>query len=149
MLRAKDIMTREVITVQLSTTVEELARLLTEHRISGAPVVNDRGDLIGIVTEHDLISRNKRLHIPTIMRLFDAYIMLESPGTIEKEINRMAATAVRDIYTKEVLTVAEDTTVEEIATIMAEKRVYLLPVVEGASLRGIIGKIDVVKGMAK
>lgn len=149
MLRAKDIMTREVITVKPSTTVEELAKLLTEHRISGAPVVNDRGELIGIVTEHDLISRNKRLHIPTVMRLFDAYIMLESPGTIEKEIKKMAATAVGDIYTKEVITVTGDTTVEEIATIMSEKKVHLIPVVEGKTLQGIIGKIDVVKGMTK
>lgn len=149
MLRAKDIMTREVITVRPSTTVEELAKLLTEHRISGAPVVDDRGDLIGIVTEHDLISRNKRLHIPTIMRLFDAYIMLESPGTFERELKKMAAATVGDIYTKEVVTVTGETTVEEIATIMAEQRVYPIPVVEGTSLRGIVGKIDVVKGMAK
>ena len=71
-----------------------------EHKISGVPVVDDNENLIGIVTENDLISRDKRLHIPTVMRLFDSFIMLESPGRIEKEIKRMTAITVNDIYTK-------------------------------------------------
>ena len=69
MLKAKDIMTRNVTTVRAATTIEDLARTLMEHKISGAPVVDDNGNLIGIVTENDLISRDKRLHIPTVMRL--------------------------------------------------------------------------------
>ncbi|MBI3592475.1 MAG: CBS domain-containing protein [Nitrospirae bacterium] len=149
MLKAKDIMTGEVTTVKPSTTVEELARILMEHNISGAPVVNDKGDLIGIVTENDLISQNKRLHIPTIVRLFDAFIMLESPGRIEKEIKKMAAVTVDDVCTKDIITVGEDNTVEEIATIMSEKKVHLIPVVDGKKILGIIGKMDLIKGMTK
>ncbi len=149
MIRAKDIMTTGVITVGPATTIEEFARMLAEHKISGAPVVNDNGDLIGIVTENDLISQNKRLHIPTIMRLFDAYIMLESPAKIEKEIKRMAASTVGDICTRNVITVTENTLADEIATIMSEKKVHLIPVVEGRKIKGIIGKIDLIKGMVK
>jgi CBS domain-containing protein len=149
MLRAKDIMTRDVITVTPATTIEELARLLAEHRISGAPVVNGAGELIGIVTEHDLVSRDKRLHIPTIIRLFDAYIMLESPGAMEKEIKKMAAVTVEDIYVKDVITITENNTVEDIATIMTEKKKHLLPVVEGFKVRGIVGRIDLIKGMGR
>ena len=147
MLTAKDIMTKNVITVRAITTIEELARTLMEHKISGVPVVNDNGDLIGIVTENDLISQNKRLHIPTVMRLFDSFIMLESPGKIEKEIKKIAAITVNDIYTKEVITVTEDTPVQDIATIMSEKKVHLIPVVEGKKILGIIGKIDLIKGI--
>jgi len=66
MLTAKDIMTRNVTTVRATTTIEELARILMEHKISGVPVVDDNENLIGIVTENDLISQNKRLHIPTV-----------------------------------------------------------------------------------
>mgnify|MGYP001576788584 CR=1 FL=1 len=149
MLKAKDIMTTNVITVKPSTTIEELSKKLMEHNISGVPVVNDEGDLLGIVTENDLISRNKRLHIPTVMRLFDAFIVLESPGKIEKEIKKMTATTVGEICTKKVMTVTEDTAVEDIATIMSEKKVHLIPVVVGKKIRGIIGKIDLIKGIAK
>lgn len=149
MLKAKDIMTTDVITVKPTTTIEDLARTLMEHNISGAPVVNDAGDLISIVTENDLISQNKRLHIPTVMRLFDAFVMLESPGKIEKEIKKMAAITVDDICTKKVITITEDTPVQDIATIMSEKKVHLIPVVEGKKIRGIIGKMDLVKGITK
>ncbi|MBU4321144.1 MAG: CBS domain-containing protein [Thermodesulfovibrionales bacterium] len=147
MLHAKDIMTRDVITVRTTTTIEELARILMEHKISGVPVVDDAGDLIGIVTENDLINQNRRLHIPTVIRLFDAFIMLESSGKIEKEIKKMTAIAVNDIYTKEVITVTEGTPVQDIATIMSEKKVHLIPVVEGKKILGIIGKIDLIKGI--
>lgn len=147
MLTAKDIMTRNVTTVRATTTIEELARILMEHKISGAPVVDDNENLIGIVTENDLISRDKRLHIPTVMRLFDAFIVLESQSKIEKEIKRMTAITVNDIYTKEVITVTEGTPVQDIATIMSEKKVHLIPVVEGKKILGIIGKIDLIKGI--
>lgn len=149
MLKAKDIMTKDVITVSPATTIEELARIFMENKISGAPVVDDRGDLVGIVTENDLISQNKRLHIPTVVRLFDAFIMLESPSKIEKEIKKMAAATVDDICIKDVITVSGDATIEDIATIMSEKKVHLIPVVEGKKVLGIIGKMDMIKGMTK
>lgn len=145
MLKAQDIMTKDVITVKPDTTIEDLAKILTEYRISGAPVVDSNGDLYGIVTENDLISQKKRLHIPTVVRLFDAFIMLESTSNIEREIKKMAATTVEDICVKNVITVTEDTPLEDIATIMSEKKVHLIPVVEGKKIKGIIGKIDIIK----
>jgi len=147
MLTAKDIMTKDVTTVKATTTIEELARILMEHKISGAPVVDDNENLIGIVTENDLISRDRRLHIPTVIRLFDAFIMLESPGKLGKEIKKMAAIIVNDIYTKEVITVTEAAPVQDVAAIMSKKKVHLIPVVEGKKLLGIIGKIDLIKGI--
>jgi CBS domain-containing protein len=149
MLKAKDIMTKDVITVKPATTIEELSQTLIKHNISGVPVVNDAGDLIGIVTENDLISQNKRLHIPTVMRLFDAFVFLERPSNIEKEVKRMAAIIVDDIYTKKVITVTEDTPVEDIATLMSEKKIHLIPVIEGKRVHGIIGKIDLIKGITR
>lgn len=149
MITAKDIMTRDVITVKPETSIEELARILIENRISGAPVVDDKGNLIGIVTENDLISQNKRLHIPTVFRLFDALIMLERPKKIEEEIKRLTATRVWDICTKNVITVDEDTPLQEIATIMSEKKVHLIPVMKDKKIAGIIGKADLIKAMAR
>jgi len=146
MLKATDIMTKDVITAKNETTIEELARLLIDHKISGVPVVDDDNKLIGIVTENDLIKKNKRFHIPTIVRLFDAYFLLDS-GKVEDEIKKMVATTVGEICTKKVLSISEDTTLEEIATIMAEKHIHLLPVLKDNEVVGIVGKADVVRSM--
>ena len=146
MLQAKDIMTKDVITVKPESTVEALARLLMDNKISGVPVVDEEKKIIGIVTENDLISKNKRLHIPTIMRLFDAFILLGS-GRMEDEIKKMAATIVDEICTKKVLTIQEDMSLEDIATIMAEQHIHLLPVLRDDVVVGIVGKADMVRAM--
>lgn len=146
MLTAKDIMTKDVITVRPEATVEELARLLMEHKISGVPVVDDNKKIVGIVTENDLIRKNKRLHIPTVIRLFDAYIMLGS-GKAEEEIKKMAATTVEEICTEKVVSIKEETSLEDIATIMAEQHIHLLPVLNGSNVVGIVGKADMVRAM--
>jgi CBS domain-containing protein len=140
-------MTKDVITVKPDTTIEDLARILINHQISGTPVVDGNGDLIGIVTENDLISKNKRLHIPTILRLFDAFIPLGT-SRLEEEIKRMAAFAAGEICTKNVVTVDEDMPVEDVATIMAEEKIHLLPVLREGKLVGIIGKKDLIKGIS-
>ncbi len=149
MLTAKDIMTREVITVGPRTTVEELARLLMEHHISGAPVVDETGGLVGIVTENDLINREKRLHIPTVVQIFDAFIYLESSKKFEEDLKKMVGVRVGDICNPDVVTIEEDTTLTDIATIMTEKDVDLLPVMSGGRLVGIVGKEDVLKAFSR
>ncbi|MBF0328539.1 MAG: CBS domain-containing protein [Nitrospirae bacterium] len=149
MLKARDIMSTNTITVSPDATVGTLAKIFVENRISGAPVVDSSGSICGIVTENDLISQNKRLHIPTVLRIFDAFIMLESPAKIEKEMQKMTATTAGEICTKDVITVSEETPLEEVATIMAEKKIHLVPVVEGKKIKGIIGKIDLIKALAK
>ncbi len=146
MLNARDIMTKDVITTKPADTVEALARLLMDNRISGTPVVNEDKKMVGIVTENDLIRKNKRLHIPTVIRLFDAYVMVGSKN-MEKEIMNMAATTVDEICTKEVLSIEEETTLDEIATIMAEQHIHLLPVLNDGEVVGIVGKADMVRAM--
>ena len=148
MLKAKDIMTVDVITVKPETTVEELARLLIEHKISGVPVVDDNDQMIGVVTENDLIKKNARLHIPTIIRLFDAYFLLNS-DKVEDEIKKMVAGTVDEICNKDIVSLTEETTLEEIATIMSEKNIHLLPVLRDGAVVGIVGKADIVKSMTK
>ena len=148
MLKAKDFMTKDVITISSAATVEELARLLIEHKISGVPVVNNKKELIGIVTENDLISQNKRLHIPTIIRLFDAFIVFGS-GKLEEEIKKMAAATVEEICIKKVVSITEDTPLQEVATIMSEQKIHLLPVLRNNVVVGIVGKADIVNAMSR
>ncbi len=143
MQKVKDIMSKNVVTISPKATVEELARLLIKHKISGVPVVDNAKNLVGIVTENDLINQNKRLHIPTIIRLFDAFIVFGS-GRMQEEIKRMTASKVDEICTKEVVSITEETSLEEVATIMSEKNIHLLPVVRDSVVVGIVGKADVV-----
>jgi CBS domain-containing protein len=116
------------------------------NKISGVPVTDDKKRLIGIVTENDLITQNKRLHIPTVIRLFDAFILVGS-GRMEEEIKKMAASTVDEICTREVVSITEETTMDEIATIMAEQHIHLLPVLRENTVVGIVGKADMVRAM--
>lgn len=145
MLNASDIMTTDVITVKKETNLKDLAGLLYRNHINGVPVVDDDGLLIGIICESDLIRKDKKLHIPTVVAIFDWVLYLESPKKIEKEIRRINATTVEDLYIKEVVTVDEKTPVDEIATIMEEKKVYTIPVMDGDSLVGIVGQADLIR----
>jgi CBS domain-containing protein len=148
MLKAKDIMKTDVITVKPEMTVEELGRLFIEKDISGAPVVDESGNVLCIVTETDLINREKRFHIPTILRLFDAYITLESRSAMEEEIKRMSARLVKDICSGKVEGVSEETPIEDVATIMTDKRYSLIPVTRGRKLVGIIGRREMLKAIS-
>ncbi len=142
---ARDIMKRDVISVSPDMTVEELGRLFIEKNISGAPVVNESGDIRGMVTENDLVAQDKRLHIPTLLRLFDAYIALEPPSLIKEELRKMSARTVDEICTREVISVGGEAQMEDVATIMTEKRVHIVPVVKGKKLLGIIGRHEIIK----
>lgn len=147
MLKARDIMNKNVITVTKDTSVDALGRLFIEKNISGAPVLDEKNNIFGIVTENDLINQNKRLHIPTMIRLFDAFIPLGGFGSIEEEIRRMSASKASEICSKEVVTVSPETTLQDLATIMSEKNIHLLPVVSSGKIEGIIAKIDIIKGI--
>ena len=148
MLKAKDIMTSEVITVKMETTVNELAEILWKNRISGVPVLDDDGRVVAVVTENDLIDQSKKFHIPTMISLLDSVIFLESSKKTEKEIKKMAGNTVQDICSKELVTVDEETGLDEIATIMANKKVHTLPVILDDNLVGVIGKSDIIRTMA-
>lgn len=149
MLTAKDIMTRDVLTVTPETSLEKFAGLLVNNQISGAPVVDAGGALVGIMTENDLINQNKRLHIPTVVSFLDAAIYLESSKKFTDEVKRVTATSVGELCTRKVVSISEETTLTDIATLMAEKKVHLLPVLKAGKVVGIVGKRDVVKAVAQ
>lgn len=150
MLYAKDLMSAHVIAVTLDTEIRELAQVLSANRISGVPVLDGAGLVIGVVTESDLIFQNKKVHIPTAFALLDSFIFLEDPEKMERELMKMAGTKVADIYTAHPITVQDDAPVEEIATLMAEKKVHTLPVLDkNGQLIGVIGKADLIRMIAE
>ena len=149
MLQARDIMTSEVITVSPQTTVLDLARLLAQHKINGAPVVDDEGRLVGVVTQSDLIDRAKKFELPHVITILDAHLYLERPSTFKKNLEKLMGNLVSDIMTAPPVTITGQVAVDEIATIMARRQVHTLPVVEGGKLIGIIGKIDIIRALGQ
>jgi CBS domain-containing protein len=148
MTQAKDIMTQEVITVKEDTPISEVAQILTDKHISGVPVLNPEQEMIGIVCESDIIDQTKRFHLPTVINLMGYIVFLESGKKIEKELKKMTGLTAADIMTRAVKTVTPETSLEEIATLMAENHVHSIPVLKGKELVGIIGKKDIVRSLA-
>ena len=148
MKTARDIMTRNVVTVKKDQPISDLSKLFIENHFNGVPVLDDAGKVIGVVTQSNLIEQNKNLHIPTVIALFDAVLFLESEKKFESDVKKLTGSKIEDIYHKNPITVSPDTELSEITTLMAEKDVHTLPVLESDKLVGIIGKKDVIRAMA-
>ncbi len=147
MKTARDIMTREVITVDPETSVEDAAKLMSKHRVSGLPVVKD-GKLLGIVSEKDLIVKDKKLHFPEYINLIGGIIYVESYRKFREEFKKYIAIRVEELMTTEVETIEPDTPLNEIATLMSREEVNRLPVLEDGKLIGIVTRADLVRDMA-
>lgn len=147
-LKAADIMKSKVITVKADATVQELADLLTKKKISGVPVIDDHNRVLGIVSEGDLISIDADIHFPHYIELLGNIIYLESVKKYEERLHRAAATKVSDLMTNDVVSVQEDAPITEVATLMTDKQVNRVPVLNGDVLVGIIARADVVRAIA-
>jgi CBS domain-containing protein len=144
MIKAKDIMTKELITVSPKMEITKAAEILLEKGINGVPVV-DSGRLVGILCQSDLIAQQKNLPVPSLFTLLDGFIPLSSTKHFEKALQKIAATTVADAMTPDPVTVRPDTGIEEVAALMVDRNFHTLPVVEGKKLVGIIGKEDVLR----
>jgi CBS-domain-containing membrane protein len=149
MLQARDIMTKEVITVSPETRVLDLAQLLAEHKINGAPVVDKQGRLVGVVTQNNLIDRAKKFELPHVISILDAHFYLERPSTFKKNLEKLMGNMVSDIMTAPPVTITAEVEVDEIATIMSRRQVHTLPVLEDDKIIGIIGKIDIIRALGQ
>ena len=145
MITANDIMTQEVISISPESEIAQAAKLLLTNRINGVPVINDTGELVGILCQSDLIIQQKNIPIPSLFTLLDGFIPLTSSKKLDKEVEKIAATKVADAMTPDPVTVNSDTGIEEIAALMVEKNYHTLPVVDANKLVGIVGKVDVLK----
>ena len=145
---AREVMTRDVVTVGLAASITEVARLLVEHKVSGLPVVDEEQRVVGRITEGDLIYQDKKVHMPAFLEILGGVIYLENPQRIVNDLKKMTATKVAEVMTSKVYTVKEDASMEDIATIMVERQVNRLPVVDqNGKLVGIISRQDLVKAM--
>ncbi len=145
MLKVEEIMTREPLTVAPDTPITEAAKLLLERRINGLPVVDSTGRLVGIICQSDLVTQQKKFPIPTLFTLLDGLIPLQSTKSLDREVKKITATRVGDAMTEDPVTVSPDMTLDEVASLMVDRKFHTLPVVREDALVGVIGKEDVLR----
>lgn len=146
---AKDIMTRDVITVRPEDEVEKVAQLLLENKISGIPVVDENHRVIGIITEKDLMIKATELKVPFYLTLFDSIIFLDNPIRFKNDLKKYTASRVKDAMTRKVHWVDEDTPVSEIAEIMQKEKINRVPVIRHGKIIGIVTRNDILKSLTK
>lgn len=147
-MQIKEIMTKGVVTVRPDMDLHKLAELFIAKNISGAPVVDDQGKVMGVVREEGLIFQDKKVHLPTFVALSMGFLTLGA-HKFEEELKKIAGTKVRDIMEPAAAVLSPDMAVEEVATMMVEKGWYYFPVVEAGNLRGVVTKKDIVRAIAK
>jgi len=149
MLSARDIMTTNVVTIRPEASVEDLAALLEAKRIGGVPVVDEDGQLVGIVTQSDLVQRCRDLELPPALNILDLHLFLETQAGFKRRLEKMLGATVRAVMTPDPVTIPPEMSVNEIAALMTDRQVHTLPVLDGKKLVGIVGKIDLVRGVAR
>jgi len=149
MLQARDIMTTEVLTVSPETSISELSKMLAIRQIGGLPVVDKDGRLVGVITQSDLVDRVRDLELPPAINILDFHFYLQIPSHLLQRVEKMLGTTVGDCMTPNPVTVAPDTPVAKIAALMAKQKVHTIPVLERGKLVGVIGKMDLVRAMAR
>lgn len=145
----REIMTAGAITIAGDTPVKDAAKIMSGSNIGALPVVDAEGGLIGLVAEGDLIMEDIKFHFPTYVQLLDGYIYFGSLGKFERELRKAVGAKVADVMTTEVVTVEAGDTVEDAATVMAERDISRLPVLEEGKLVGIITKGDIVRAISR
>lgn len=145
-MTAKDIMQKNVLYITGDVLVKDIAKILFENKISGVPVVDKNEKVIGIVTEKDLLVKDKEPRFPSYVGFLGSIIFLEGVKRYDEELRKLSATSAEEIMTKNVHTIYEDTSIEEIATIMVEESVNRVPVVnKEGKLVGIVSRADMLK----
>jgi CBS-domain-containing membrane protein len=149
MLQARDIMTQAVLTVSPETLVSDLVKTLVGKNIGGVPVVDADGRLVGIVTQSDLVERAQELEMPPAINILDFHVYLQVPSHLFRKLEKMLGATVGDIMSPKPVTVSPDTPVPQLAALMDRQKVHTLPVLEAGKIVGIIGKMDLVRGLAR
>ena len=145
MLKVKDIMTKELITVSPETEIVHATKLLLENRINGVPVTDETGKLVGILCQSDLIAQQKKLPIPSFFTFLDGLFTLTSMKQFEKQVQKIAATTVAQAMTPNPVAVRPDTDIEGVAALMVDNNFHTIPVMDEGELVGIVGKEDILR----
>jgi CBS domain-containing protein len=136
-------------TVSPETPLQEAIQLLANNRISGLPVVNTEGKLVGILSDTDLMWQETGADPPPYIMFLDSVIFLQNPARYEKELHKSLGQTVGEVMSSKPVTIAPGQTLREAAKLMHDKNVRRLPVLdEAGQVVGILTHGDIIRAMA-
>lgn len=144
-MKAKEIMAKNVVTVGPRATIAEIAKVLVEHKVSGVPVVDKAGKLIGIVSEGDLLHKEVTPRLPDAINILGAIIYYNGVERFNEDFKKLMAGTAREIMTRDVITATEDVEINEIGELMLKHSIKRIPIVRDDTLVGIISRADMIK----
>jgi CBS domain-containing protein len=144
-MKAEDVMTRKVLSIRPDASIAEMAKLMLENRISGLPVVDDRGDLVGVVTEGDCL---RRAETGTERKRPRWLEFLIGSGRLAEEYIHAHGRKVADVMTPSPITITEDTSLDEVVHVMETRRIKRLPVVRDRKVVGIVSRANLLHALA-
>ena len=143
-MNASDVMTREILSVGPDTTVVEAVRTMLDNRISGLPVIDAAGRLVGILTEGDLLRRGEMGTERQRSRWLE---ILMGPGRLAGEYVRTHGRKIGEVMTRDVVSVTLDTPLKEVVELMERHRIKRVPVLDGEVLVGILSRADLLRAL--
>lgn len=145
---AKDIMTTDVIVAKKDDSIANVAKLLINKRIGGVPVVDENNKVVGIISETDIMKKEKHIEAPRALNILEGLIFLDNVKDIENDLKRISAYKVEDLMSTYIVKVNEEDSFDDVANIMIKKSVNRVPVVDfNGVLKGIICRYDIIKAM--
>ena len=141
---ARDVMTAPVVSVTPATRTRDAIELMLTHHLSGLPVLDEQGKLVGVLSEGDLIRRSE-LGTEKHRSRFIAFIL--GPGRAAHDYTKSHSRFVRGVMTEEVIAVAEDTSIEEIVGLMEKHAIKRMPVMRGEDIVGMVSRSDLLRAL--
>ncbi|WP_330205204.1 CBS domain-containing protein [Cyanobacterium sp. Dongsha4] len=144
-----EVMTPNPITVKPETPLKEAIALLVEHKISGMPVIKEGGELVGVLSESDLMWQETGVEPPPYIMILDSIIYLQNPNRYDKEIHKALGQTVADVMSDKPITIDNTKTIKEAAQLLHQKQIRRLPVVDSdKKIIGILTQGDIIRAMA-
>lgn len=144
-----DIMSRDPILVRPETPLNEAIKILAEKHISGLPVVDGTGKLVGVLSETDLMWRETGVTPPAYIMILDSVIYLQNPGDYDRDLHKALGQTVGEVMTNHPISIAADKPLREAARVMHDKNIRRLPVLDAqGQVVGMITRGDIVRAMA-
>src|SRR5262245_38572286 len=144
-MKAKDVMTTRVVTIGTGASAAQAAELMLQHGISGLPVVDRDGNVVGIVTEGDFL---RRAELGTERRRPRWLEFLTGPGRLAAEYSRASGRKVDDVMTSDVRTIDEEMELSEVVRLMESRRIKRLPVVRDGKLGGLGSRANLLHALS-
>jgi CBS-domain-containing membrane protein len=149
-MKVSEVMVRDVLTAEPGTELRRVAAMMIEKDVSGIPVVDGSGRLLGLVGELDLVQRHTRLEPPAFFPVLDARIPLETPSHYEHRLRHLLGTRAEEVMETDPPTTTVDEELEDVAARMVDRRASTVPVLDGDRVVvGVVSAHDLVRTMAR